>query len=128
MEPLAAVPGSSDPASVPTIPASVAARIVGAVELSRSAGTRRAYASGWRRYTEWCTRNGHFALPAHPVTVAAYLVDAADTLTAAGEKAYAASTLSARVAAINHYNRTAGHPQPSAHELVATTLAGIRRD
>ncbi|WP_222684275.1 hypothetical protein [Rhodococcoides corynebacterioides] len=90
-------------------------KIAGAVESSRSAGTRRAYASGWRRYSEWCTRHGHDALPAHPVTVAAYLVDAADTVTAAGEKAYAASTLSAWVAAINHYHRTAGHPQPSAN-------------
>ncbi len=121
-------PGPPIRASVPTIPDAVAARIAGAVESSRSAGTRRAYASGWRRFTEWCTRNGHVALPAHPVTVAAYLVDAADTVTAVGEKEYAASTLSAWVAAINHYHRIAGHSQPSAHELVAATLAGIRRD
>nr|WP_250851752.1 site-specific integrase [Rhodococcus kroppenstedtii] len=113
---------------MPTIPAAVASRIAGAVESSRSAGTRRAYASGWSRFTDWCVRNGHVALPAHPVTLAAYLVDAADTVTAVGEKAYAASTLSAWVAAINHYHRTAGHPQPSAHELVAATLSGIRRD
>ncbi|MBM7415256.1 MULTISPECIES: site-specific integrase [Nocardiaceae] len=125
---LATVSGPSEGARAPAIPEAVAARIAGAVQLSRSAGTRRAYAAGWSRFTEWCTRHGHVALPAHPVTVAAYLVDAADTVSAVGEKAYAASTLSSWVAAINHYHRTAGHPQPSAHELVAATLAGMRRD
>lgn len=66
-------------------------------------------------------------MPTHPVTVAAYLVDAADTSTA-GETAYTPATLSAWVAAIDHYHPTAGHPQPAAHEFVAATLAGIRRD
>ncbi|MBY6313515.1 MULTISPECIES: site-specific integrase [Nocardiaceae] len=128
MTPLATVSGPSEGAAEPAIPPAVAARIAGAVESSQSAGTRRAYGSGWRRFTEWCALNGHVALPAHPVTVAAYLVDAADTVTAVGEKEYAASTLSAWLAALNYYHRTAGYPPPSAHELVAATLAGIRRD
>nr|WP_231476471.1 site-specific integrase [Rhodococcus sp. UNC23MFCrub1.1] len=127
MRPLAAVSGPSEGAKAPAIPAAVAARIAGAVESSRSAGTRRAYAAGWRRFTAWCTRNGHVALPAHPVTVAAYLVDAADTVTAAGEKAYAASTLSAWASAINHYHQTTGHTSPTKHHLVTAALAGIRR-
>lgn len=97
------------------------------MESSRSAGTRRAYASGWRRFTDWCARNGHVPLPAHPVTVAAYLVDAADTVTAAGERAYAASTLSAWASAINHFHQTTGKTSPTGHHLVAAALAGIRR-
>ncbi|MGU3438421.1 integrase [Actinomycetes bacterium M1A6_2h] len=113
---------------VPQVPPEVAARIAGAVESSRSAGTRRTYASAWRRFTRWCGAHGHQALPAHPVTIAAYLVDAADTRDEMGERTYAASTLGRWVAAINHYHRTSGHPSPSAHELVTATLSGIRRE
>lgn len=127
MDPPAIAQGRSGGAAVPTIPAAVAARIAGAMESSRSAGTRRAYAAGWSRFSDWCTRNNHVALPAHPVTVAAYLVDAADTVTAAGERAYAASTLSAWASAINHYHQTTGHASPTKHHLVTATLAGIRR-
>ncbi|MDV7198597.1 site-specific integrase [Rhodococcus kroppenstedtii] len=109
------------------MPAAVAARIAAAVESSRSAGTRRAYGSAWGRFTDWCTRNGHVALPAHPVTVAAYLVDAAETVTAVGERAYAASTLSAWASAINHFHQTTGHTSPTKHHLVTAALAGVRR-
>ncbi|MBM7414199.1 hypothetical protein JOE30_002459 [Rhodococcus sp. PvP016] len=84
---LTAVSGPSEGTAAPAIPAAVSARITAAVESSRSAGTRCAFGSGCRRFTDRCTRNRHDAPPAHPVTVAAYLVDAADTVTAAGEKA-----------------------------------------
>ena len=67
-------------------------------------------------------------LPAHPVTVAAYLVDAADTRTETGERAYAVATFGTWIAAINHQHRTTGHLSPTAHELVAATLSGIRRE
>lgn len=124
---LMAVSGPPEGMVAPAIPAAVTTRIAAAVESSRSAGTRRAYAAGWRRFTDWCVRNGHAALPAHPVTVAAYLVDAADTVTAAGERAYAASTLSAWASAINHFHQTTGHTSPTKHHLVTAALAGIRR-
>jgi hypothetical protein len=110
----------------PEIPPAVAKRIAKAVESSRSEGTRRTYAAGWRRFCAWCDREGHVALPAHPVTVAAYLVDAADTRTETGERAYAVATFGTWIAAINHQHRTTGHLSPSAHELVTATLSGIR--
>ena len=112
----------------PEIPAAVAKRIAKAVEPSRSEGTRRTYAAGWRRFAGWCEREGHVALPAHPVTVAAYLVDAADTRTETGERAYAVAIFGTWIAAINHQHRTTGHLSPSAHELVTATLSGIRRE
>lgn len=128
VRPLTTVSGPTEGAKAPAIPAAVAARIAGAVESSRLAGTRRAYAAGWRRFADWCTRHGHAALPAHPVTVAAFLVDAADTVDSLGERAYAPATFGRWVAAIAHHHRTGGHPSPSAHELVTATLSGIRRD
>ena len=120
--------GLASTAVEPEIPPAVAKRIAKAVESSRSEGTRRTYAAGWRRFAGWCEREGHAALPAHPVTVAAYLVDAADTRTEAGERAYAVATFGTWIAAINHQHRTTGHLSPSAHELVSATLSGIRRE
>jgi integrase len=112
----------------PEIPPAVAKRIASAVQSSRSEGTRKTYAAAWRRFTRWCEANGHVTLPAHPITVAAYLVDAADTRTETGERAYAAATFGTWIAAINHQHRTTGHLSPSAHELVTATLSGIRRE
>jgi integrase len=112
----------------PEIPPAVAKRIAAAVQSSRSEGTRKTYAAAWRRFTNWCETNGHVTLPAHPITVAAYLVDAADTRTETGERAYAVATFATWIAAINHQHRTTGHLSPSAHELVTATLSGIRRE
>lgn len=103
------------------------AQIAGALEASQSAGPRRVYASDWRRFRSWCHAHGHPALPAHPATVAAYLVDAADTLTEVGEKAYSPSTLNRWVSVIGHYHRTANLRNPCTEALVASTLSGIRR-
>lgn len=112
----------------PEIPPAVAKRIAAAVDSSRSEGTRKTYAAAWRRFSNWCETNGHVTLPAHPITVAAYLVDAADTRTETGERAYAVATFGTWIAAINHHHRTTGHLSPSAHELVTATLSGIRRE
>lgn len=67
-------------------------------------------------------------LPAHPVTVAAYLVAAADTLTPGGTRAYAPATLAHHLAAIAHHHREAGHASPTGDDLVRRTMSGIRRD
>ncbi len=109
-------------------PARGRGRIAKAIESSRSEGTRKTYAVAWRRFTGWCNRERHVALPTHPVTVAAYLVDAADTSTETGERAYAVATFGTWIAAINHQHRTTGHLSPTAHELVTATLSGIRRE
>ncbi|GCE40926.1 putative integrase [Rhodococcus wratislaviensis] len=114
--------------SVPVLPDAAVLRIEQAVSTSRAEGTRRSYASAWRRFTTWCAAHGHTALPAHPVTVAAYLVDAADTYDSAGERAYAPMTLARWVAAIGYHHRAAGHTTPHSHDLVRSTLSGIRRD
>ena len=61
----------------PVLPEEVAARIASTIQRSRAANTRRAYTSDWDR--SWCFSHGHTPLPAHPMVVAAYLIDAADT-------------------------------------------------
>ncbi|MFZ2174373.1 MAG: site-specific integrase, partial [Rhodococcus sp. (in: high G+C Gram-positive bacteria)] len=86
------------------------------------------YASDWDRFVTWCFSHGHTPMPAHPMVVAAYLIDAADTYNQDGDRAYAPATLSRWVAAIGHHHRLAGHPAPIGNEIVAATLSGIRRD
>ncbi|MCH9734102.1 MAG: tyrosine-type recombinase/integrase [Actinomycetia bacterium] len=95
---------------------------------AQSSSTRRAYASAWRRFRNWCDLHTYTSLPAHPEVIAAYLVDAADTLTSDGERAYAPSTLDKWISAINDAHRCAGLGTPTRHETVRTTLAGIRRE
>ncbi|WP_349307003.1 integrase [Rhodococcus sp. USK13] len=112
----------------PALPEEVAARIAGTMQRSCAENTRRAYTSDWDRFVTWRFSHGHTSMPAHPMVVAAYLIDAADTYNQDGERAYAPATLSRWVAAIGHHHRRAGHPAPGSHEIVAATLSGIRRD
>ncbi|MDJ0397490.1 site-specific integrase [Rhodococcus rhodochrous] len=124
------VPTSPDSVapSVPVLPAETLTTVAGTVSRSRSESTRRNYAADWARFTAWCQREGHVALPAHPLTVAAYLLESASTVTEAGERAYSPSTLARWVAGIGYHHRRAGHPAPGSDELVTATLSGIRRD
>lgn len=114
---------------VPELKPGLRERILCAAGNSQSAGTRRAYDSAWRRFNNWCSAAGHIALPAHPATVAAYLVQAADTWTPEGERAYSPATLTKWVAAITDRHRRAGlEVSPTQHETVRATLTGIRRE
>ena len=40
---------------------------------AKSASTRRAYASDWRHFAQWCAEHRLLSLPAEPATVALYL-------------------------------------------------------
>ncbi|WP_261768799.1 MULTISPECIES: hypothetical protein [unclassified Rhodococcus (in: high G+C Gram-positive bacteria)] len=66
-------------------------------------------------------------LPAHPITVAAYLVDAADTRIETGKRAYAVATFGTWFAAINHHHRTTEYLSHQ-REVVTATTSGIRRE
>ncbi|QQG95912.1 tyrosine-type recombinase/integrase [Mycobacteroides chelonae] len=122
------LPAVTAAAEVPDLPVDVVERIRTATVDSQSEGTRRAYSSAWRRFEGWCRRSGYEALPAHPTVIAAYLVDAAETVRPDGERAYSAVTLSKWTAAIFDRHRRAGvDPNPAAHELVRQTASGIRR-
>ena len=116
-------------ARVPDLEPILRERILCAAGNSQSSGTRRAYDSAWRRFTDWCAANGYTALPAHPATVAAYLVEAADTVTEDGRRAYSPATLAKWVAAVTDRHRRFGvDVPPTHHETVRATLAGIRRE
>ncbi|SKU53665.1 integrase [Mycobacteroides abscessus subsp. abscessus] len=122
------LPAVTADAQPPDLPVDVVERIRVATIDSQAEGTRRAYASAWRRFEGWCRRSGYEALPAHPTVIAAYLVDAAETVNPDGERAYSTMTLGKWCAAIFDRHRRAGlDPNPAAHELVRQTMSGIRR-
>ena len=95
------------------------AAIADVLEHSRRPATRRAYASVWKQFRAWAAAEELEALPADPLTVAAYLVHRA----AAG---LSMSSLAMDRKAISYYHRTAGFPTPTAAEGVRQTLAGLK--
>lgn len=122
------LPAVTTAAQPPDLAPDVVARIRSATIDSQSEGTRRAYGSSWRRFEGWCRRSGYDALPAHPATIAAYLVDAAETVAENGERAYSPQSLGKWIAAIADRHRRAGvAPNPAGHELVRQTMSGIKR-
>ncbi len=90
------------------------------IKARHSAATRKAYAADVLTFKAWCDNHGRPALPATPETVALYL--SAEAVT--GKKP---ATLQRRLAAIRHLHRESGQLSPTDTEMVAATLAGIRR-
>ena len=89
-----------------------------AVQRSRKPATRRVYASAWRRFRSWAEGEGAEALPAEPLTVAAYLAHrAAEGLSMA--------SVALDRKAISHYHRRAGFSTPTATEGVRRTFTGL---
>ncbi|KMV15891.1 integrase [Mycolicibacterium conceptionense] len=123
-----ALPARATDDQAPSLAPAVADRIRRAAQSAQAGGTRRAYQSAWRRFERWCAAQGHTSMPAHPATVAAYLVDAADTFDENGDRAYSPATLSKWSAAIADRHRRHGAEPPTAHEAVRATLAGIKRE
>lgn len=122
------LPAVTTAAQPPDLAGDVVERIRSATISSQSQGTRRAYASAWRRLEGWCRLNGYEALPAHPTVIAACLVDAAEAIDTEGKRAYSTMTMAKWSAAIFDRHRRAGvTPNPAAHELVRQTASGIRR-
>ncbi|NLG56571.1 MAG: site-specific integrase [Rhodococcus sp.] len=131
------VPVGSVAAGTPTSVSATAAvvleeaaqqRILEVVAQSQSASTVRNYRGDWNRFARWCASRGVAAMPAAQETIANYLVEAADTRTESGTRAYSPATLARWVSSINFWHRTQDMPAPGSGQLVASTLAGLRRE
>jgi len=98
------------------------------MEQAKAAATRRAYASDWRHFAQWCQANGLESLPATPSTVALYLTSLAKPRE--NEKPRKAATITRRLTSINAAHKEKGLDSPATmnHRLVADTLHGIRRN
>lgn len=92
---------------------------------ARASSTRRAYASDWVHFTDWCERqpphttSAYSALPAAPETVALYLAEHASALKPA--------SLTRRCSSISAVHQAAGLTSPTTSPVVRGTMAGIRR-
>ena len=118
----------SDTALVPTrspdlASADLAPDLAAAARFSRAekaGATRKAYATDYRLFCQWCDPRALCTMPASVETVAAYLAFEA-------ENGCRASTIARRCAAIRYAHKIAGHESPTATESVKATVRGIRR-
>jgi site-specific recombinase XerD len=109
--------------AVYSVPAALAPDLAAAVNYAKaekSPATRKAYATDFRLFKQWCDGKGAAALPAAPETVAAFLA-------AEAEAGVRPSTLGRRVAAIRYAHKLASLATPTDAEGVKATLRGIRR-
>ncbi|WP_104198550.1 site-specific integrase [Cryobacterium sp. Y29] len=96
-------------------------------QASVAKNTTIGYASDWRAFTIWCEEQSMIALPAEPLTVAAYLTFHANLVDADGDYFYAVGTLKRWLAAINKAHELRSETKPGPHPEVATTISGISR-
>ena len=81
--------------------------------------TRRAYATDWNHFRNWCQKRSRGPLPASPDTFAAYLT--------ALSKTHAVATLRRRLTTVGKIHRTAGKPDPTDDPRVKQLWRGILR-
>lgn len=110
-----------DTRTAPPTPVTIEdAQSVGALlASSRSAETRRSYASAMRTFTAWCRVRGYPSIPTGPEVVASYIAHRAELV--------AHSTISRDVAAISaaHLDKSLG--DPTAHHGVRQALRSAGR-
>jgi site-specific recombinase XerD len=112
-----------DRAPLPAVRPELAEDLAGALAFAaaeKAEATRKAYASDFRHFRQWCRSRKVGELPAEPDTVAAYLNALATT---AGLKV---STINRRVAAIRYAHRLQDL-EPPITEAVKAVHRGIRR-
>lgn len=89
-------------------------------ESALSENTREAYQRGWEDFVSFCNDHGLESAPATEKGVALYLSDRAEDL--------ATSTLSQRMAAIQHAHDERGLESPTRSTAVQNVMRGIRRE
>jgi site-specific recombinase XerD len=82
--------------------------------------TRRAYRSDFQIFRTWCDEKGACPLPCPSEVVAGFLAREV-------RRGVKSATLARRLAAIRYAHKLAGHPSPTASEVVKVTLRGIKR-
>lgn len=88
---------------------------------SKAPNSKRAYASDFRQFADWCSLRKLEAMPASAESVVSYLADTAN-------QGLKVSTIRRKAAAIAYFHRLRGEPAPTENELVKAVLAGIARE
>ena len=97
----------------------------------KSARTLREYDKAWSYFQSWCKENDYIALPAEPLTVAAYLAACAQGFTDKAKRKHKPAklaTLRQWSAAIGYKHRAAQYEDPTRAEGCKETLEGLARE
>jgi hypothetical protein len=100
-----------------TVVAPAADRARAYAENAKAPATRRAYASDWLHFQEWCAAAGLSCLPAVPQTVAVYIAALADD--------HKPATISRRMAAISARHKACGLESPASMRHALYPLCGM---
>ena len=105
---------------------SLADRARGYADAASSANTRRAYASDWRHFIAWRSRQGLEHRPIDPQTVGLYITACASGAASSDRKPNSVATVERRLSALVWNCAQRGQPLDRKDPHVATVLAGIR--
>jgi len=114
------VPLTDPPGEQLALPQPVVERVREMILDGVSPATRRAYRADWEIFVNWCERMGRVPLPCTADTLAAFLVEQADS-------GLHTSTLEGRLAAIRKAHELKGFPSPTTDPMVKAAIRGIRR-
>lgn len=114
---------------VPALPAhleQLADRARSYVEAASSANTRRAYASDWRHFANWCRRQRLEAFPPSPQAIGLYITACASGAATTDRKPNSVGTIERRLSALTWNYAQRGTPLDRKDRHIATVFAGIR--
>ncbi|MFF1880304.1 hypothetical protein ACFVVC_02380 [Pseudarthrobacter sp. NPDC058196] len=92
-----------------------------------SAATRRAYATAWRMFEDFCSGHGLEALPAHPETVRWYVAWMSTQINDDGLPRFSVATIRQRLAGIGERHLRGGFLDPTAHRGVVDLVRGLAK-
>lgn len=111
---------ATDPADLETTRTRLLTAAFDLADAARSDATKRAYASDWAHFTDFCDRLEFTSLPADPADVALYLVDL-------HQHGAAVATIERRLASIADAHHRAASLSPGPDPQVRAVMTGIRR-
>jgi len=96
-------------------------RLLGVMKLARSDSTRKSYTENLNKFER------DNAIPAHPVTIALWIVNQMDTRLATENRPYKRATIQAWLTAIRLAHLARGYVDPTASPVVTDTVEGLMR-
>ena len=97
------------------------------LESAMAQNTRIAYEKGWKRFSEFCGKQGYATLPAEPKTVVEFLIEHATKPMGTKGKYLSMGTVAIYHSAINRRHIDAGLPSPTCVPEVINVLRGLKR-
>ena len=97
------------------------------LESAMAQNTRIAYEKGWKRFSEFCGKQGYATLPAEPKAVVEFLIENATQPTGTKGKYLSMGTVAIYHSAINRRHIDAGLPSPTRVPEVINVLRGLKR-